>query len=939
MKVKLTKLNIYGFKSFAEKTQFIFNKNITGIVGPNGCGKSNIVDAIYWVFQNYGLKVIRANEKQDLIFKGNDIKPPAGFAEVELVFYVYKDDNIENIETENYDEEFSIRKRLYPSGEIIYYLNKKEVRPKDITEFLRNYSINSIEYSIIAQGSVSKIIDMTPEERTEMIESAAGIKNIKNERSKAFFELTKTEENLKSVSLLVEELENEVNKLKQQAEKTRIFKISNDNIIFAEQALQILKYRKIYESITKLQQEYEESSKNLKEFEDKISEIEKEKSLINVKIKDIENVIEGKKQSIYKFESEIAVIEKTILLSQKRYEELGLEKRRKIEDLNFFKNRVQKLDEILSFPIEEIKEELNQDLQKKDEIEIELSKINEKINDFNHKIEKNNNEIKKLEKQLKESYKEQEEFLNNEISTLFSNLYVARMKVSSIFSNSSNIKDLTNTQKTKLTGIRNRIEDIIKYGGSISSKETFSFIEQIRNEIENVINDYDGFLSKINISLNELKEIEGLLFGKDSIFTKFQQSNDIINELDEKIEYEKNNLSHLQQELESIFETRNIMIKRVEEVNKRIFQSEEKIKNYQINKTRSENEKVEIIYNIKQKEEELSQIENNMNKIKQESIDLIDKKDIIFSQKKEIDSQIREYEKQIDSFREELTKCYVKNESIIKEINALLSLRENFNISKVKYETQCESIRTNFYENYRIVLNEELINDEKYQSLKESELRNKIFEARKNLDEIGQVNFLALEEYEEVSKRYNFIKKQKEDILLTKERILELIEKLDISLKEKFIDAFNKINENFKNIFIEVFKGGNASMILTKPENIFETGIEIIIQPPGKNISNISLLSGGETAMSSISLLFAFFLYCPSPFCVMDEADAAFDENNVLLFKRLIQRFSKETQFFLISHNKLTLDIADILYGITMEQDGISKVVSVKLEDIKDTIS
>ncbi|MEJ5273777.1 MAG: DUF2115 family protein, partial [Spirochaetota bacterium] len=179
----------------------------------------------------------------------------------------------------------------------------------------------------------------------------------------------------------------------------------------------------------------------------------------------------------------------------------------------------------------------------------------------------------------------------------------------------------------------------------------------------------------------------------------------------------------------------------------------------------------------------------------------------------------------------------------------------------------------------------------------------------------------------------------KEDIIKTKEKIIQLINELDLNLKDKFMDAFNRINDNFRTIFCEVFRGGNASMILTKPDNIFETGIEIVIQPPGKNISNISLLSGGETAMSSISLLFAFFLYLPSPFCIMDEVDAPFDENNIMLFKRLIQRFSKDTQFFLISHNKLTLEIADILYGITMENDGISKVVSVKLEEIKTTNS
>jgi chromosome segregation protein len=296
MRIKLRKLYIYGFKSFADKTQFIFDRNITGIVGPNGCGKSNIVDAIYWVFQNHSLKTLRANEKQDLIFKGNDIKPPAGFAEVEIFFNVYDSQTNETNDNEDFNQEFTIKKRLYPSGEVIYYLNKKEVRPKDISEFLKNYSINTIDYSIIAQGSVSKIIDMKPEDRVELIEAAAGIKNIKNDRIKAFVELSKTEENLKSVSLLLEELENEVNKLKQQADKARLYKELDEKIVFSEQALAIIKYKKLLDNLNKLQIDFDSSTENLKKFEEKLLMIENLKSNIGSKIKEIEANINEKKE-------------------------------------------------------------------------------------------------------------------------------------------------------------------------------------------------------------------------------------------------------------------------------------------------------------------------------------------------------------------------------------------------------------------------------------------------------------------------------------------------------------------------------------------------------------------------------------------------------------------------------------------------------------------
>ncbi len=939
MRIKLRKLYIYGFKSFADKTQFIFDRNITGIVGPNGCGKSNIVDAIYWVFQNHSLKTLRANEKQDLIFKGNDIKPPAGFAEVEIFFNVYDSQTNETNDNEDFNQEFTIKKRLYPSGEVIYYLNKKEVRPKDISEFLKNYSINTIDYSIIAQGSVSKIIDMKPEDRVELIEAAAGIKNIKNDRIKAFVELSKTEENLKSVSLLLEELENEVNKLKQQADKARLYKELDEKIVFSEQALAIIKYKKLLDNLNKLQIDFDSSTENLKKFEEKLLMIENLKSNIGSKIKEIEANINEKKENIFKLESDIAVIEKTILLSQKRYEELGIEKRRKLEDLQFFQNRLKKIDEVLSFPINEIKEELEYEINKKEEIESEIAKVNEKINNYNCSQEKTLAEVKKIEKQLKELYKEQEDFLNEEITNLFSNLSIAKLKVLNLSNNANLLSENSNTTQSKLVSLKKRIEDILKFSDSAQLNKVINYIDEIKKEIELLVQQLSGNKNRFEELLSESKEIESLLFGKDSIFSKFQEFNDKIAELDEKIDVEKNNLSYIEQELISSLETKNLIYKRLEEINRKIFQLEEKIKNHESNKARLENEKVELLYNIKQKEDEITQLGNNLEKIKKEGIELIDEKDKIFKNKNEIDGKIREYEKEIDKYKDELTKCYIENESIIKEKNNLLSIRENFNISKTKIETQCESIRMSFYENYRTVLSDDFINSEKFSNIKESEIRNIIFESRKILEEIGQVNFLSIEEYEEVSKRYNFITKQKQDIIEAKEKIIQLIKELDEKIKVKFMDAFDKINENFRTIFCEVFRGGNASMILTKPDNIFETGIEIVIQPPGKNISNISLLSGGETAMSSISLLFAFFLYNPSPFCIMDEVDAPFDENNIMLFKRLLQRFSRDTQFFLISHNKLTLEIADILYGITMENDGISKVVSVKLEEIKNATS
>jgi len=226
-----------------------------------------------------------------------------------------------------------------------------------------------------------------------------------------------------------------------------------------------------------------------------------------------------------------------------------------------------------------------------------------------------------------------------------------------------------------------------------------------------------------------------------------------------------------------------------------------------------------------------------------------------------------------------------------------------------------------------------LFNIDKKEFSSELSIKKEIIELQTKLDEIGEVNLLAFDEYNEIKKRYDFLVNQKKDVLKSIDDLNIIIKKLEISLNEKFYKAFVEIRENFKKIFKSIFGGGKAELYLIDPDNLLETGVDIKIQPPGKKITHLNLLSGGEKTMSAIALLFPLFLYRPSPFCIMDEIDAPLDENNVLRFKKLLQDFSKNTQFIIISHNKITLEVVNVLYGITMEEEGVSKVVSAKLEN------
>jgi chromosome segregation protein len=202
---------------------------------------------------------------------------------------------------------------------------------------------------------------------------------------------------------------------------------------------------------------------------------------------------------------------------------------------------------------------------------------------------------------------------------------------------------------------------------------------------------------------------------------------------------------------------------------------------------------------------------------------------------------------------------------------------------------------------------------------------------------MGPVNLVAIEEYEETEQRHQFLTQQHDDLVSAKAQLIEVINRINTQTKEMFTTTFNQIRDNFRLMFTEVFGGGKADLILTDENDVLESGIDIVAKPPGKQLQTISLLSGGEQTMTAVSLLFSIYQVKPSPFCVLDELDAPLDESNINRFIRVLQRFIDHSQFIIITHNKRTIGMADVLYGVTMEEHGISKIVSVKFHKATET--
>jgi len=919
--MRLKKLNIYGFKSFAEKTSLVFEKQIIALVGPNGCGKSNIVDAILWVFQRGGLKNLRAREKQDLIFKGNDTRKQTGFAEVEVIF---EDQN--SIDVGN---DIRIKKRLYQSGETEVFIEDKPVTLKELENFFMNHNIYSLDYSIITQGNIESVISSKPEEKRALIEEAANIKKNRIERDEALTKLKKAQENINQLDILLSEITNELNKLYEQAEKAKKFKEFKNILIDSEKKLFLKKYLQATNELRENEENFENFEKKNNELLQKIDELEalsKEKKSI---IEEVGNKVIKLREKVIKIDGEITSSEKTIGFYRQIIEDLQNQLTSKLNNMKIFKNKKKDLEYLVLSNIDEEEEKLFDLNERLEEYKIKIDELNEQIETKLRDYEKIKEEEEELNKELNELTIKERDIVNKQVSEINNIIY-------KLEKNKKNEKEYFSKELEKLNLIKMKfkskldfLSNIYSLGKNLDKENLKNFIKEF-SELENIVEDLKSI---INNHYNIYIEENELLFSDNSLFKLREETIIKIDKIHEKLDKIRKDKIFYEEEIKKIQKLKEFFLIEKSNIENEISITRERIKNVKNQKDLYRKEIIEINYQIQNLNDEIAKLNIRLQESKDKVIEVNKQRDDLISEKAKIDLSIKENERDIDKYSNELLALQKEFNLLFEEKKRYNEAYNNFSSLRARLETQLETLRSLYFENYREDIL--LIDFENIEIPSETTLRKNIKDAQKNLEELGEVNLLAIDEYEDIKKRHTFLVEQKNDMIKSMEDIKKVIDKLNEELSISFLNTFNEINKNFQNIFKRVFGGGEASLILTDPQNILETGVDIKIQPPGKKINYLNLLSGGEKSMSAISLLFALFLYKPSPFCIMDEVDAALDELNVERYKKLLVEFSEKTQFIIISHNKITLEISDILYGVTMEESGVSKVISAKLEKIQ----
>lgn len=976
----LKELRAYGFKSFADKTIIEFGKNVNAVVGPNGSGKSNIVDAVRWVLGEQSIKSLRGDSSLDVIFQGSDSRRPLNSASVSLIF-----DNTDKTLPIDYDE-VSIKRMAFRTGENEYYINNERVRLKDIIELLSDSGTAKESFNIISQGKIDEILSNKPEDRRIIFEEAAGVLKYKRRKEEALRKLDRTNQNLNRVNDIIIELETNITPLEEASKKAIKYKEIKDKLSNIEVA-------SIAKTIKDLNFEYQENKKNISLLEDEITKITSSSTTYDIdilkykeKLRTIREDITNKQSSLLELTKQEEKITSSIKLLQERnkYKEESskianniISLKEEIIDINNNLNNYNNNIIIINKKIELLKEDINN-------ITNNNSNLLLKKNNYNNQIIKNNREIDTLKYKIQY----QEDIINNNLTlpkpvkaildnpkfTGIHNVISSLIDTDNKYSIAINTaikgqasylvvdtpqiaKELINYLKINNLGratfyplsvinsryIDNTILDKIKneQGFIAVASDLVKYDIKYKNIISNVLSttlivDNIDTANKLSILTNrkyKIVTLDGQIVNIGGSLTggNIDKTNTT---LSIKYELEENRKKC------TILENKNKeIIKEINDIDKKQSEINNKLYEYQNNKIQYETKKENIYITInklnKDKEEKETELKDLTN-ITQNN----NEEDILINELSKVRENITNINKNISLLKveedklnndiyelEETSKS--NNNYINKKEKELNSLNIIVNRIDVKLDNLLNDLTNNYNMTYEFAINNYKLDTDIDNAEKEIKI------LKEQLLSLGEVNSAAPSEYEKVKERYNFLKGQKEDLIAAENTLYDIIKEMDSIMKSKLTTTFEEVRIEFKKVYRELFKGGNAEIYLTDKDNILETGIEIKAEPPGKKLQSLSLLSGGEKTFTAISLLFAILNVRSVPFCLFDEVEAALDDANVEAFGKYLEKYRNNTQFIIITHKKKTMEYADVLYGITMQESGVSKIVSVKLEDIK----
>ena len=857
--MEFKKIQLNGFKSFAEKTDFLIEEGLTGIVGPNGCGKSNIVESLRWCMGETSAKSMRGSGMEDVIFSGTSNKPSKNIAEVLITL-----DNPDKDGPNQYNnlDHIEIRRKIEKDKGSKFYINNKEVRSKDAQMFFADLSTGAHSPSLISQGRIGALVTAKPVDRRAVLEEAAGIAGLHVRRHEAELRLDAAENNLKRADELRRQQEKQLANLQKQAEEATKYKIISEEIKKIEAGLYYLRLKDIDHEM-KLENEIN-------------SEAEDEVGGFNMQINNIENLIKNETTKVSP-------------LREKNIENLS-----KLQRLNLELKSLDEESDRTKKEIENIKNSLKtieEDIDREKSIIIDATSNEKRLREEKNELIEIDSKYYETEKKSDEDLAKAVEKLNEEQKSV--------EKIINIFGGENFEKNIS-----KLNEIKSQLNYAKNYLKEQKLDDVANILETSNANLDDIINSFENSENK-----NKIKEI----ISKNENIKKFQEdyANSFSKNQSIKNESIKRNerIKTIETEIESWINLLTNSEKMVTELNARKNKLSEKLNKLDTEPQTQAEKKGQISESLRTSEIEKQEDETTIN---------------------EIDKKINSLRSDLSSTQEKMIQIRERRASSSATINGLKQRRNDL----------LERIQTELNLNENNIL--EFSDLEKMENLPDTIEQEELLDARKrDREKLGSVNLRADEETNKYETEIKTMEKDRQDLVSAIIKLKESINELNKKGRVKLLDAFEKVNRKFNEVYTKLFNGGNAKLELVDSDDPLEAGLELLVSPPGKRLQSITLLSGGEQALTALSLIFAVFLTNPSPICVLDEVDAPLDDANVTRFCNLLDELTKitSTRFVIVTHHALTMSKMDRLYGITMPEKGISQLVAVDLQKAESMVA
>ena len=857
--MEFKKIQLNGFKSFAEKTDFLIEEGLTGIVGPNGCGKSNIVESLRWCMGETSAKSMRGSGMEDVIFSGTSNKPSKNIAEVLITL-----DNQDKDGPNQYNnlDHIEIRRKIEKDKGSKFYINNKEVRAKDAQMFFADLSTGAHSPSLISQGRIGGLVTAKPVDRRAVLEEAAGIAGLHVRRHEAELRLDAAENNLKRADELRRQQEKQLANLQKQAEEATKYKVISEEIKKIEAGLYYLRLKDIDHEM-KLENEIN-------------SEAEDEVGGFNMQINNIENLIKNETTKVSP-------------LREKNIENLS-----KLQRLNLELKSLDEESDRTKKEIENIKNSLKtieEDIDREKSIIIDATSNEKRLREEKNELIEIDSKYYETEKKSDEDLAKAVEKLNEEQKSV--------EKIINIFGGENFEKNIS-----KLNEIKSQLNYAKNYLKEQKLDDVANILETSNANLDDIINSFENSENK-----NKIKEI----ISKNENIKKFQEdyANSFSKNQSIKNESIKRNerIKTIETEIESWINLLTNSEKMVTELNARKNKLSEKLNKLETEPQTQAEKKGQISESLRTSEIEKQEDETTIN---------------------EIDKKINSLRSDLSSTQEKMIQIRERRASSSATISGLKQRRNDL----------LERIQTELNLNENNIL--EFSDLEKMENLPDTIEQEELLDARKrDREKLGSVNLRADEETNKYETEIKTMEQDRQDLVSAIIKLKESINELNQKGRVKLLDAFEKVNRKFNEVYTKLFNGGNAKLELVDSDDPLEAGLELLVSPPGKRLQSITLLSGGEQALTALSLIFAVFLTNPSPICVLDEVDAPLDDANVTRFCNLLDELTKitSTRFVIVTHHALTMSKMDRLYGITMPEKGISQLVAVDLQKAESMVA